>query len=381
MNAMNVTVDKKHVVLLTDCLASDTGGAERNILELASRLDKKKFNITIISLECEGEAPKEYIRSLGCEVLAFKVKRIYGFSGFIQGIKFYQFLRREKVDVLQTYHFSSDIWGTFFAHFAGVAKIISSRRDMGFWRSARHINMYKRINPWVHKVCVVSNAIKSKFIEEEKLPQDKVRVIFNGVDLNAYQPQSINVQLKEELGINSHDLVLFHVGHLMPVKGHEYLIRAFAEVQKQFPKTSLVLIGEDEMNGAMEKLADELGVRSKIFFLGRRNDVKNLLSMADICVLPSLSEGMSNAILEYMALAKPVIATNVGGNPDNVIEGKTGFLVPVKDVGALAEALKRLCASPMLRQVMGDAGRKRVEEEFDIHKMVMKYEEMFLDCL
>lgn len=377
---MNATVAKKHIVLLTDCLVdSAAGGAERNVFELAKRLDKNKFTVTIASLECEGEGSGEYVESFGCQLATFKVKKIYSLSGIWEGFKFYRFLRREKVDVLQTYHFASDIWGTFFAHFAGVPKIISSRRDMGFWRNQRHIKIYRWINPWVSRICVVSNAVKEIVIREEGVPQDKVQVIFNGVDLNAYKPEVNNKDLKVQSGIKDGDLVLMHVGNLKPVKGHEYLVRAFADVVQKFPEAVLVLIGEDELNGAMEKLADELGIRSRIYFLGKRHDVKSLLTMADICILPSLSEGMSNAVLEYMAFAKPVVATAVGGNLDNVVDGKMGFLVPPKDSEALAEAIKKLCADKRLRLSMGQAGRNRIEDDFDINKMVRRYEGVYLE--
>lgn len=375
---MNATVAKKHIVLLTDCLVDPAaGGAERNVFELAKRLDKNKFIVTIASLECEGEGSSEYVESYGCQLATFKVKKIYSLSGIWEGFKFYGFLRRTKVDVLQTYHFASDIWGTVVAHFAGVPKILSSRRDMGFWRNQRHIKIYRLINRWVSRICVVSNAVKEIVIREEDVPKDKVQVIFNGVDLNAYKPEVINKNLKVELGIKDGDLVLMHVGNLKPVKGHEYLVRAFADVVKRFPEAVLVLIGEDELNGAMEKLADELGARSRILFLGKRHDVKSLLTVADICILPSLSEGMSNAVLEYMAFAKPVVATAVGGNMDNVVDGKTGYLVLPKDSLSLAEAIKKLCADSELRLSMGLAGRKRMEEDFDINKMVSRYEDVY----
>src|SRR3990167_7592508 len=136
---MNTDSPKKNIILLTDCLADLTGGAERQIYELAKGLDKDKFNVTIASLECVGQAPRHLIEGIGCRFVDFRVKRIYGLSGFIQGIRFWRFLRREKIHILQTYHFSSNIWGTLLAHLAGVKLIISNRRDMGFWRTPRHV--------------------------------------------------------------------------------------------------------------------------------------------------------------------------------------------------------------------------------------------------
>src|SRR3990167_6104996 len=117
---MNTDSPKKNIILLTYCLADLMGGAERQIYELAKGLDKDTFNVTVASLECVGQAPRHLIEEIGCRFIDFRVKRIYGLSGFIQGIRFWKFLKRERVDILQTYHFSSDIWGTVLGHWAGV---------------------------------------------------------------------------------------------------------------------------------------------------------------------------------------------------------------------------------------------------------------------
>ena len=121
---------KVNLVLLTDCLADLEGGAEKQIFELAKGLNRDRYGVVIASLECLGNAPRERIEEAGCRLEIFPVKRIYGLSGFFQGIRFVRFLKSNKTDVLQTYHFSSDIWGTVFARVAGVQTIFSNRRDM-----------------------------------------------------------------------------------------------------------------------------------------------------------------------------------------------------------------------------------------------------------
>ncbi len=369
---------KKHIVFLTDNLHDpDAGGAERKIYELAAQLSKADFKISIASLYCESSAAAQSITAMGSALFVFPVKRIYGLSGWIEGIKFLRFLKEERVDILQTYHFASDIWGTFWARRAGVRKIISNRRDMGFWRGPRHIQMYRLINRWVDKIVVVSQAVKDVVMREEGVAENKIDVIYNGVDLSATPDRPPADRVKEMLGIGKSEPVIMHVANFKEIKGHKFLLEAFAGVIKRFPDARLVLIGEDELQGTLQRRAGELGVLEKTLFLGKRNDVRRLLSTADICVLPSLSEGMSNAILEYMDAGKPVVATRVGGNPETVVDGQTGILVEPKDAKGLAGALERLLKNTDVRLAMGDAARRRAEEIFDIRKMFRRYEELF----
>src|SRR3989338_4554051 len=288
---------KINIVFLTDCLADLAGGAEKQIYELAKRLDKDRFNVIVVSLDCYGNASSELIESAGAQLFIFRVKRIYGLSGLVQGLRFRAFLKKNHIDIVQTYHFSSDMWGTFWAHLAGVPVVISNRRDMGFWRGKHHVWAYRLFNRWVNKIVVVSNSIKKMVMMTEGVAENKIEVIYNGVDLKKFEALPT---IKRELGIKDNELVIMHVANLKPIKGHPFLIQAAAAAAKVFPNFKIVLIGKDEFNGQLHKQAQELGISDKITFLGKRGDVSRLLSAADICVLTSLSEGMSNAILEYM---------------------------------------------------------------------------------
>ncbi len=416
------------ILLLADCLASLEGGAERQIYELARRLDKNNYSITIASLDCIGTPPRKEIESIGCRLEIFKVKRIYGLSGFCQGIRFFNFLRSEKIDILQTYHFSSDIWGTFWGHLAGVKVIISNRRDMGFWRKRHHVLAYRLINGWVSKIMVVAEAVKKIVMETEGVPEEKIEVIYNGVELieeinfNAndrglsrrpkgvgiptetsghaddrrWNPQQsvldsrpsalkehINSQhdYRAEFGISPTDIVILHTANLRSVKGHAYLIEAFAEIVKAHRNVKLILIGADELSGALQRQVENLGIKDKVLFTGSRKDAREILMIADICVLPSLSEGMSNAILEYMAAGKPVVATKVGGNPELVEDDVTGILVEKENVDQLTSAMLTLIHDATVRKQMGKSGLERVFQKFSMDKMVSHYQAVFNRCL
>ncbi len=368
---------KTSIILLTDCLADLTGGAERQIYELAKALDKDKFSVTVASLECVGQTPRHLIEGIGCRLETFRVVRVYGLSGFIQGLKFFRFLRTTRADIVQTYHFSSDIWGVFWAHLAGVPVIISNRRDMGFWRSQRHVAAYKWVNRWVHKIVAVSESIKRLVMSEEGVPEEKIEVVYNGIHLPENGGPQIKNLTRKDIGAKEDDLVIMHVANLTPVKGHAHLLQAMARVLPECPKAKLVLVGEGPLRGQLTELAGRLGLTNHVVFLGKREDAGQLLNMADICVLPSISEGMSNAILEYMAAGKPVVTTSVGGNPELVQNGETGILVDKENSEQLAKALVFLANTPHKRAEMGRNGYERVKKKFTMSAMVSTYTNRF----
>jgi glycosyltransferase involved in cell wall biosynthesis len=371
---MDKSQNKTNIVLLTDCLGDITGGAEKQIFEVAYRLPKDLYEVHIASMEAQGETSKAMVESIGCRLQIFRVKRIYGLSGLIQGLRFLFFLRKHSIHTVMTYHFGSDIWGTFWAHLAGVPLILSNRRDMGFWRQKRHVQAYRKINGWVNSIIVVASCIKDMVLDTEGVKPEKVKVIINGVEL----PQNDVDPLKKraELGLNPLDMVIMHVANLRPVKGHKYLIEAFAGVEKRFAGIRLVLIGKDELNGELQSLAKSLNVQDKVLFLGQRLDVDELLAVSDICVLPSLSEGLSNAILEYMSHGKPVIATRVGGNPEIIQHGYNGLLVDKANAQQLAAALLELIESEHQRTTLGTNGLNMIQYHFSIQAMMNNYQKV-----
>ncbi len=364
---------KRRIVLLTDCLADLAGGAEKQIHELAKGLDKTKFEVFVVSLDCWGQAPRQVIESTGSQLQIFRVKRVYGISGLRQGLRFFHFLRDNRIDALVTYHFSSDLWGTAWARLAGVKTIISNRRDMGFWRRVPHILAYRMINRFVDTIVVVSQSIKAMVIKEEGFDAQRIKVIYNGVHNSAGTSPGDRATL---LGVKPDDVVLMHVANLKPIKGHEFLLRALPTIVRNNPRVKLFLVGKDASDGKLQRLVQELNISDQVKFLGKRDDVGALVLAADICLLPSLSEGMSNAILEYMAAGKPTIATRVGGTPELIRDGQEGLLVEKANTAELEQALRRLIDDKPRRLSMGQAALRKVKAEFSMLAMIRSYERL-----
>jgi glycosyltransferase involved in cell wall biosynthesis len=363
------------ILLLTDCFNDTTAGAEKQIFELARGLTSSKYAVIIASLDHCSEEIFPKVQALGARLEVFRVKRIYGLSGVIQGIRFFQFLKNEKIDIVQTYHFGSDIWGTVIAKLAGVPVIISNRRDMGFWRKTMHVKAYRLINRWVKKIVVNAGAIKKMIVESEGVSSDKIEVIYNGVEFHESGRHS-DIS-RSSLGLHPQEMVIMHVANLKPVKGHAYLFEALGLILEQVKNVRVFLVGDDMSGGLLQEKVRALGIEKHVTFLGKRQDIASLLEIADVCVLPSLSEGLSNAILEYMVAARPVVTTDVGGNAELVEEGVTGFLVPKGDARALSFALLKLIADKNLRIGMGSKGRQKVIANFSVEGMAQRYENLF----
>ncbi len=206
---------------------------------------------------------------------------------------------------------------------------------------------------------------------------DRIELIPNGVEVERYATGE-RATLRRELGLDAERTLVLCVARLHPVKDHPTLLRAFARVAVERGDADLLLAGDGPLRGRLEALADELGLASRVRFLGVRDDVPKLLQAADLFCMTSLSEAASLTVLEAMAAGLPVVVTAVGGNPELVRDGRDGLLVPRGDEAAAARAILRLAAEPETRERMGAAGRRRVGSRFRLERTVDAYLELFL---
>lgn len=375
----------KKVLLLVDIFYGITGGAERQIVELCKNIDRNQYQIYVACLSGHSRLLK-IVESYGAKPLCLGIKRIYGFRGLKKGIKFAKFLKNEEIDVLMTYHFGSDIWGTFFGKWAGVPCIISNRRDAGFWKKRSHVLFYRILDRWVNKIIVVSKDIRNIVLREEKVDPEKTDVIYNGIDLNRFNGGADGTSMRNELGIPADAQVIGCVGNFRSVKGHKYLIEAAKTIIEKFPKIYVILIGgkgmkERGLKSELENMTNDFGLHDNVRFLGLRKDIPELLKVVDICVLPSLSEGLSNTLLEYMAAEKPIVATNVGGNPEVISDRINGMLVNKADARDLADKLIYLLENRNECERLSSKARDDVAQRFSIARMVGQYENLLKDPL
>jgi glycosyltransferase involved in cell wall biosynthesis len=225
-----------------------------------------------------------------------------------------------------------------------------------------------------------SKSVVRQLQNDEQVPSKRLGLIYNGIDLAPYRDASTTrTGVRGSLNIHQDALVFVTVANLIPYKGHHDLLIAFSGASPRLPVGWRVLmIGRDDGIGVkLREQAASLGIAENVMFLGSRSDVPDLLRSADVAVLASHQEGFSNAILESMAAGLPMIATDVGGNPEAVLEGKTGFIVPPRAPEQMSEAIIRLSADAELRVKMGVMAADRVEKEFGLEACASRYEDLY----
>ncbi|MEJ2671694.1 MAG: glycosyltransferase, partial [Deltaproteobacteria bacterium] len=215
----------------------------------------------------------------------------------------------------------------------------------------------------------VSPGVKNYLVQEIGLAPDRIRVVANGVDLAAMDAARPGPEVRRELGLPEGAPVIGLVGRLDHWgKGHKELFTALSGLKERYPVQALI-VGGGRREAEIQQAAADLGLSGQVHFLGSRVDVPDLLQAMDIFVLPSYSEGLSLSLLEAMAAGLPVIATAVGGNPELVMDGVTGLLIPPKDAEALAAALERVLADPAWAKEMGEKARRQVAENYSVERL------------
>jgi len=347
----------------------DCGGLEKLTLELSLKLKARGHVVTICCLEKAGNLLN--IRHSGIEVIALNKR-----NGLDLTLPFrlISIIRQRKPDVVHTHNPGPLLYGTIAAKLAGVPVIINTRHG----RAPRHTN--KLIWDINDAVVAISNDARNELLKNNTLHPDKVSVIHNGIDLDAFKDRASQQEIKNTLGLDS-SYVIGTVSRLSREKDQTSLIRAFAAIASNEPNVRLVFAGDGPLKGELATLSYDLGIENKVTFLGFRNDVSTILQAFDIFVLPSLQEGISLSLLEAMASGKPTIVTNVGGNPEVVMDDTVGLTTPPEDPEKLASAIMKIMKNRDSANKMGAFGRKRVEEEFGIDKMVDRYLDLYQKIL
>jgi glycosyltransferase involved in cell wall biosynthesis len=257
--------------------------------------------------------------------------------------------------------------GLFAAVLARVPAIVATQQLFGQIGSRRFELLHKLLSIGVHRYIAVSKDVAGQLRQNCFRPNGKIQVIPNAVQPGIFN-RSADASLRASLSDGTGLPIVLTLARLERQKGLPYLLEAAAQV----PQARFFVAGEGNERGVLEEQARSLGVTDRFFFLGHRHDIPELLAACDLFVLPSVNEGLPVSVLEAMASCKPVIASAIGGTDEAVVHGKTGLLVPPRDSGALASAIRTLLESPTLREQFAFAGRARVQEEFSAETMVQR---------
>jgi len=296
-------------------------------------------------------------------------------------------IRECEIDLVQTTLLLADLVGAFAARWSGRRPPVISWETVSHGENdilrtkSRHVWAYKAAMKRVNRIVAVSREIQCSLIERRGIAPEKIVLIPYGVDLRKFTRRNGTFDKRGELKIPADRLVIGTVARAEPYKGVSFLQQAAVQLVRQYPKLDFVFVGDGSLRKRLEAEVRTLGLADRIRFLGFRNDVHEIMNAFDVFVLPSLSEGLPNVILEAMASYKPVIATAVGGIPEAVVEGETGLLIPPGDPVAIMEAIKRLIHHNRMALRMGEAGRKRVEELFSLQREVASFDRLYQELL
>jgi len=360
------------------------GGTERQFTYVTKGLDHSRFDVRVGCLAREGEFLKE-IQALRLPINEYPIRSLYGPATWRRQWEFAQDLRRDGIRLVHAYGFYPNVFCVAPARLAGCATIASVRDTGAFSNQVKLRTLAQKTACRIaDRVVANSNAVRD-WLLGLGLNEKQIVVIPNGIALSAERSAAPGVSIRQQYGIAAGAPLIAVVSRLNRKKGIEYFLQAAAMVSQRFPETRFLIVGgshfDPHYQPSLEALAASLNVTGRVIFTGERHDIPRLLQEVNVSVLPSLSEGFSNSLLEAMAAGIPVIATDVGGNPEIVQDGRTGLLVPSRDAAALAQAMCRLLESPAVARQFGQAGYERVKSEFSLTATVRRTEALYTELL
>lgn len=358
--------------------ALGTGGLENGLVNIINRMPPEQYKHVII---CLTHATDFANRITAPDVCVIELNKKEGHDWHAYW-RLQKMLWGLKPDIVHTRNLAALEMQVLTLALPGVKRVHGEHgRDMyDLHGQNKKYNHLRRVMSFlVHRYIAVSKDLESWLLETVKVPKKKVRQLYNGVDLARFHQPSDSIEddpFPSQFA-DKNSLIIGTVGRAAAVKDQISLINAFDILVKKnagwSDKLRLIIVGDGPLFQTLKERVNELGLDSKVWLPGDRKDIPDLLRQMDIFVLPSLGEGISNTVLEAMATGLPVVATRVGGNPELIDDNRTGALVPVGDVCALAGALQGLIDNPETLSTMGAAGLEKVHSQFDWDVTVANY--------
>jgi glycosyltransferase involved in cell wall biosynthesis len=378
-----VTEPRTPALVLHVAETAGWAGGETYLRTLATGLDPARFRLAVAVPE-DGPLV-ERLGMLGVPShrvpLAARLLNPGALSALVE------LFRRERPAVVQSHGARSNVYTRLAGRIAGVPAVLSTVHNSLFdydvprLRRAGYVLAERLTSPLADAAIAVSGAVARDLAGRYRMREDKVVTIRNGIDAEAFVAGRHARDLRAALDLAPGDRVIGLTARMTAQKGHRHLLDALPALLERVPRLRCLFVGDGPLRAELERAAARLGVAGVCRFTGARSDVADVLSLLDVAVLPSLSEGLPFALLEAMALGKPVVATDVGGNAEVVADGETGLIVPARDPAALARALTILLEQPLTARTMGQRGGARVRERFTLTQMCESLERLYVSTL
>ncbi len=345
------------------------GGAEQHLITLLRHVNPAEFELHAACFFSGPLAP--LVVNEGFPAYVFPMQSKFDLSPVNEMASL---IRREGFSIVHTHGVRANLVGRLAARRARVSRVVTTVHSVLDFDYPRYLdrlvnrmceNLTRR---FTSRFIAVSEMLREQ-LTREGIPRDRITTIYNGLELGQYNPLASGQGVREELGLNPEQTVAGIIARLHPVKGHDTLLKAMAEVVPDFPDLVLLVVGSGTERQRLERVTEGLGLKDRVIFTGFRSDIPEVIAALDFLVLPSLSEGLGLIVMEAMAMQKPVLATRVGGIPEVVTPGRDGLLVPPGDPEALARGIRTLAGDRELASRLAAAARKTIETKFSAEKM------------
>ena len=357
-------------------LTNDLGGGTGNhLLSMLKHWDKALWQTVIFSSapvrdRVVPDVPVEYIppsKIFGC----------YPIAQMLSLAHLHKILKERRPDIVHTFFFWSIIYGRLLKRAGTIKILVENREDQGFDWGRHEYLLLRWTNHLPDRIICVSEAVKQVVMDREGIEESRIEVVYNGIDLR-HASSGMQATTRRELGFDADHLVLGMVANYnRPVKGVGNFLDAIPPILSAVPSARFLFVGGGEEEDSLREKARTLGIEPYVVFAGYKKDIHRYYEIMDISVLTSFSEGLSLTLLESMGYGLPIVATRVGGNPEVIDEGRTGYLVPVKDNGTLVDRIVKLLQNKELRRSMGEEGRLRAERKFRLPDVANRYLDIY----
>jgi glycosyltransferase involved in cell wall biosynthesis len=360
----------------------ELGGAQKQLLSLISHLDKSKYRIFLFTAH-QGFLIQN--ASLISDLTLYRSKylkrQINPTKDIIALIEIFRFIKKNKIEIVHTHGSKAGILGRIAAKLAGKKFIIHTVHGWSFndfqpfFIRNIFICLERLTAQFTKRLIVVSSYDKGKGLENGIGKESNYTIIRYGINKDEFLLKDRSI--KEELGIKDSDLVVGMISCLKPQKSPQDFVRLAFQINQILPQMKFILIGDGVLRYRVEKLVRRYNLQKNLILTGWRRDIPRILSAIDIFVLTSLWEGLPISVLEAMASAKPVVATHTGGIEEVIIEGKTGFLIPVRDVKKMSDRLITLLKDGNLRKELGQNARDFLDGSYHLENMVNANQDLY----
>ncbi len=352
------------------------GGVERRLLSVLPRLRDIGWLVSVVCIREAGQmAPLFEREGISVDVIPFRSR--WSPRSLNQLARR---LRGGRVDIVHTHMYRCNTSGTVAARLARVKVVISNVHNVNEWDDAKQLLADRMLARYKDKIVAVSEGVRRNYLERTRISPLKVITIHNGVDLKPFQDAVFEPELAAELGVREGEKLVAVFARLVEQKRHVDFLTMAADVLKVLPNVKFLIAGKGKLRKELEEKAAELGVSKRVIFAGHRSDVPGLLALTDVVVMCSDKEGFSNSVLESMAAGVPVVATDVGGNAEALVDSESGFIVPARRPDALAKRVLALLTDQVLYKSIARKAKDRASH-FSVERMCEKTDKLYTALL